>query len=170
MSFYSLEMKKAAFRLTFNRISNERVHHKNRPLTHNTSLTGVVGVVCGLLLDHHVGWWEPVWVWVGMWVWVGSMAVSVSRPTPVPGPRHVSRPLVQRVQVFLLKALLQVGHAGVRVLPVIPSSTPAASSTSSPTAAMSRWGRWHALKGLPRWWELGAHGVSCRTLIPGTEE
>lgn len=66
-------------------------------------LTRFVGVVCGFLLDHHVSWWKPVW----MRVWVG--------PVPLPGPRagHVSRPLVQRVQVFLLKALLQVGHAGV---------------------------------------------------------
>lgn len=138
------------------------------------SLTGFVGVVCGLLLHHHVGWWKPVWVWVWMWVAVRSMAMPVSWSIPVPRPRHVSRPFVQRVQVFLLKALLQVGHAGVRVLPMITpaasasASWPSAATYTGSAAAMSRWSRWHALEGLAWWGELRAHGVSWRSLIPGT--
>lgn len=128
-------------------------------------LTGVVGVVCGLLLHHHVGRGEPVRVGVG----------SVPRSAPVPGPpRHVSRPFVQRVQVFLLEALLQVGHAGVRVLAVV-APTPTSTTTWTPTpshstAAMSGWGRGHALKGLCWWRELGAHGLPRRALIPGTDQ
>lgn len=36
----------------------------NLRLKTESALTRVIGVVCGLLLDHHVGWWEPVWVGV----------------------------------------------------------------------------------------------------------
>lgn len=61
------------------------------------SLTRFVGVVCGLLLNHHVGWWEPVWVWVWMWVGMRVRSVPVSRSAPVARPCHVSRPLIQRV-------------------------------------------------------------------------
>lgn len=102
--------------------------------------------------------------------------MAMSWSAPVPGPRHVSRPLVQRVQVFLLEALLQVGHAGVRVLAVVaPTPTSSSSTTWTPTpshsaAAMSGWGRGHALKGLCWWWELGAHGLPRRALIPGTDQ
>lgn len=135
-------------------------------------LTRVVGVVCGLLLHHHVGWGEPVRVGVRMGVGVGS--VPVSRSTPVPGARHVGRPLVQRVQVFLLEALLQVGHAGVGVLAVVaPASAPSTTWTptpSHPAAAMSGRGRGHALKGLCWWRELGAHGLPRRALVPGTDQ
>ena len=102
---------------------------------------------------------------------------SRSRSAPVPGRRHVSRPLIQRVQVLLLEALLQVGHAGVGVLAVeapspTPSSTPTpgAPTPSHSTAAVSGWGRGHALEGLCWWWELGAHGLPRRALIPGTEQ
>lgn len=172
------------------------LNNKDKCRHQSALLTRLVGVVCGLLLDHHVSWWEPVlmrvWVWMRVGVRVSvrvrvgvrsvPLSVSVSRSAAVPGPCHVGHPLVQRVQVLLLKALLQVGHAGVRVLPMITTSTTAAAATtttsapwtstpagSSSTAAMSRWGRWHALEGLPLWWELGAHGVSWRALIPGTE-
>lgn len=113
-----------------------------------------------------------------MGVWLGG---SVSCSAPVPAAGHLTGPLVKRVQVFLLKALLQVRHAGVRVLAVVSSasatstsSATATASTDAPasgcTAAMSRRRRWHALKGLAWWWELGAQRVSWRALIPGTEE
>lgn len=59
------------------------------------------------------------------------LSVSVSRSAAVPGPCHVGHPLVQRVQVLLLKALLQVGHAGVRVLPMITTSTTAAAAAAA---------------------------------------
>lgn len=101
---------------------------------------------------------------------------AVSRSTPVPGPSHVSRPLIQRVQVLLLEALLQVGHAGVGVLTVVaPTPTPSSATTWTPTPAhstpaMSGWDRGHALKGLCWWWELGAHGLPRRALIPGTDQ
>lgn len=134
----------------------------------SVTLTGLVGVVGGLLLHHHVGRGEPVRVGVG---------------APVPGgARGVSRPLVQRVQVLLLEALLQVGHAGVRVLAVVaPTSSTSSSSTattttwtptpSHATAAMPGWGGGHALKGLCWWWwELGAHGLPRRALVPGTDQ
>lgn len=156
-----------------------------------SALTRVVGVVCGLLLDHHVGRWEPVRVGVRVRVWVRRVGVgvglgvggSVSCSAPVPAAGHLTGPLVKRVQVFLLKALLQVRHAGVRVLAVVSSASASATSTSSATAtaatdapasgcsaAMSRRRRWHALKGLAWWWELGAQRFSWRALIPGTEE
>lgn len=136
-------------------------------------LTRVVGVVCGLLLHHHVGRGEPVRVGVRVGVGVGS--VPVSRSAPVPGARHVGRPLVQRVQVFLLEALLQVGHAGVGVLAVVaPASAPSTTWTPAPShpvaAAMSGRGRGHALKGLCWWRELGAHGLPRRALVPGTDQ
>lgn len=113
-----------------------------------------------------------VWVWVRVRVGVRSVHVPLSLSGPVRGACHVSRPLIQRVQVFLLKALLQIGHAGVRVLPVITPSTattttaatsaprPSTPASTGSTAAMSRRGRWHALKGLSWWGKLGAHGVS----------
>lgn len=105
------------------------------------------------------------------------MGGSVSCSAPVPAPGHLTGPLVKRVQVFLLKALLQVRHAGVRVLAVVSSTSStstSATTTDAPasgrTATMSRGRRWHALKGLAWWWELGAQRVSWRALIPGTEE
>lgn len=119
-----------------------------------------------------------MWVRVRVRVGVG-MRVSVS----CSAPGHLTGPLVKRVQVFLLKALLQVRHAGVRVLTVVSSASSASSTSATTTtaaatdapasgcpAAMSRRRRWHALKGLAWWWELGAQRVSWRALIPGTEE
>lgn len=91
-------------------------------------------------------------------------------------PGHLTGPLVKRVQVFLLKALLQVRHAGVRVLTVVSSASSASTSAAAEapasgcTAAVSRRRRWHALKGLAWRWELGAQRLSWRALIPGTEE
>lgn len=55
------------------------------------TLTRLISVVSGFLLDHHMGWREPL----------RSHCA------------HVGCSLVQRVQEFLLEALLEVGHAGV---------------------------------------------------------
>lgn len=57
----------------------------------------------------------------------------------------------------------------------VVAPTPTSSTTWTPTpshsaAAMSGWGRRHALKGLCWWWELGAHGLPRRALIPGTDQ
>lgn len=103
---------------------------------------------------------------VQLWVWVRSVAVVVSVAAHVPRTCHVGGALVQRVHVLLLKALLQVRHAGVRVLPMVAPSTAASSAPRSPTcaaaaaAAVAGWGRRHALEGLRLWGELGAQGVS----------
>lgn len=97
------------------------------------TLTRLISVVSGLLLDHHMGWREPL---------RGHCA-------------HVGRSLVQWVQEFLLEALLEVGHAGVWVLSVVPAVTPSACTSS--------WGRGHTLQCLTWRSERGTHlSWACR--------
>lgn len=105
---------------------------------HDT-LTRLISVVSGFLLNHHMSWREPL---------RGHCA-------------HVGWSLVQRVQEFLLKALLEVGHTGVWVLSVVPAV--------SPTACTSSRGRGHTLQSLTRRYERGTH-LSWACWEPGAKK
>lgn len=79
---------------------------------------------------------EPVRVQVRVLGRVGPAAMPRSRAMR---PR-LTRPLIEGVHIFLFEALLQVGHAGVRVLPVVAAGP----------AAVARRGGGHSLEGLRR--------------------